>query len=33
MLFNEFGSKENPPVLLLHGMMQGWHSEYQLLKP
>ncbi len=33
MLFNEFGSKENPPVLLLHGMMQDWHSEYQLLKP
>ena len=33
MLFNEFGSKENPPVLLLHGMMQDWHSEYELLKP
>ncbi len=33
MLFNEFGSKENPPVLLLHGMMQDWHSEYEMLKP
>ena len=33
MLFNEFGLKENPPVLLLHGMMQDWHSEYELLKP
>ena len=33
MLFNEFGNKENPPVLLLHGMMQDWHSEYELLKP
>lgn len=33
MLFNEFGSKENPPVLLLHGMMQDWHSEYEFLKP
>lgn len=32
MLFNEFGSKENPPVLLLHGMMQDWHTEYELLK-
>ena len=33
MLFNEFGSKENPTILLLHGMMQDWHSEYELLKP
>lgn len=33
MLFNEFGSKENPPILLLHGMMQDWRSEYELLKP
>lgn len=32
MLFNEFGSKENPPVMLLHGMMQDWHSEYEMLK-
>ena len=33
MLFNEFGSIDNPPVLLLHGMMQNWKSEYELLKP
>jgi len=33
MLFNEFGKKENPPVMLLHGMMQDWHSEYEFLKP
>ena len=33
MLFNEFGRKENPPILLLHGMMQDWHYEYELLKP
>ena len=33
MLFTEFGNIENPPVLLLHGMMQDWHSEYELLKP
>lgn len=32
MLFNEFGKKDSPPVLLLHGMMQDWHSEYELLK-
>lgn len=33
MLFNEFGDKQNPPVLLMHGMMQKWESEYALLKP
>ena len=33
MLFNEFGSKNNPVVLLMHGMMQDWKSEYELLKP
>lgn len=33
MLFNEFGSRENLPVLLMHGMLQDWHSEYELLKP
>lgn len=32
MLFNEFGLKENPPVLLLHGMLQDWHTEYEMLK-
>ncbi|MBP3413883.1 MAG: hypothetical protein J6L81_01620 [Clostridia bacterium] len=33
MLFNEFGSKEKPTLLLMHGMMQDWHSEYKYLKP
>ena len=33
MLFNEFGDINNPAVLLLHGMMQDWHSEYEMLKP
>ena len=33
MLFNEFGKKENPPVMLLHGMMQDWHRVYEFLKP
>lgn len=33
MLFNEFGKKENPPNSLLHGMMQDWHNDYELLKP
>ena len=33
MLFHEFGHRENKPVLLLHGMMQDWRSEYELLKP
>ncbi len=32
MLFTEFGLKENPPMLLLHGMMQDWHTEYEMLK-
>lgn len=32
MLFTEFGQKEKPPVLLLHGMMQDWHTEYEMLK-
>lgn len=33
MLFSEFGKKENPPILLLHGMMQDWHSVYKMLRP
>ncbi len=33
MLFNEFGDKNNPVVLCMHGMMQRWESEYELLKP
>lgn len=33
MLFNEFGSKENPTLLCMHGMMQDWRGEYKYLKP
>jgi pimeloyl-ACP methyl ester carboxylesterase len=33
MLFNEFGSKENPAILLMHGMLQDWHSLWEILKP
>jgi len=33
MLFNEYGRKDAPPVLLLHGMMQDYKSEYELMKP
>ena len=33
MLFTEFGNIANPPILLLHGMMQDWHTEYEMLKP
>lgn len=33
MLINEFGDKNNPAVLCMHGMMQRWESEYKLLKP
>lgn len=33
MLFNEFGNKKNPVILCLHGMLQDWHSEYELVKP
>lgn len=32
MLFNEFGSKENPAILLMHGMLQDWHSIWEVLK-
>lgn len=32
MLFNEFGSRSNPPLLLMHGMMQDWRSEHEMLK-
>ena len=31
MLFNEYGKEDAPALLLLHGMMQDWHSEYVLL--
>lgn len=33
MLFNEFGENGKPAVLLMHGMMQNWESEYEMLKP
>lgn len=33
MLFNEFGDKGKPKILCMHGMMQRWESEYDLLKP
>lgn len=32
MLFNEFGEKNNPVILCMHGMCQDWHSEYEMLK-
>ena len=33
MQFHEFGDKKNPTLLCMHGMMQRWESEYELLKP
>ncbi|MBR4080749.1 MAG: alpha/beta hydrolase [Clostridia bacterium] len=33
MEFHEFGSPEKPAVLLMHGMMQRWQTEYELLRP
>ena len=33
MLFNEFGKKENPTLLLLHGMMCDWQKFYEAFKP
>jgi pimeloyl-ACP methyl ester carboxylesterase len=33
VLFNEFGSIENPAILLMHGMLQDWHSLWEILKP
>ena len=33
VLFNEFGDNNVPCLLLLHGMMQDWRSEYEILKP
>ena len=33
MLFNEFGDINAPCLLLLHGMMQDWRSEYKILGP
>lgn len=31
MLFNEYGNKNNPTILLMHGMLQDWHSMYELM--
>lgn len=33
MLFKEFGGKDKPVILLMHGMMQNWETEYEMLKP
>lgn len=33
MIFNEFGEKGKPVVLLMHGMMQSWETEYEMLQP
>lgn len=33
MIFHEFGNIKNPSILCMHGMMQDWNSEYELLKP
>lgn len=33
MQFNEFGEPNNPPLLLLHGMMQDWRCLYEMLRP
>lgn len=31
MLFNEYGDKNKPAVLLMHGMLQDWHSVYEFM--
>lgn len=31
MLFNEFGNKEKPAILLMHGMLQDWNSMYDFM--
>lgn len=31
MLFTTYGDKNNPAVLLMHGMCQDWHSMYDFL--
>lgn len=33
MEFHEFGRRGAPAVLINHGMMQRWESQYELLKP
>ena len=31
MLFNEYGDKNKPVILLMHGMLQDWHSMYDFM--
>ena len=31
MIFNEFGNKKKPAILLMHGMLQDWHSMYDFM--
>ncbi len=31
MLFTTYGNRNNPAVLLMHGMCQDWHSMYYFL--
>lgn len=31
MLFNEYGDKNKPTILLMHGMLQDWHSMYDFM--
>lgn len=31
MLFNEFGNKDKPTILLMHGMLQDWHCMYDFM--
>ena len=33
MEFHEFGKPDGKTILLMHGMLQHWSTEYQLLKP
>jgi len=33
MLFPEYGKQNRDVILIMHGMMQDWHSLYRLLKP
>lgn len=33
MEFHEFGNPNAPAVLINHGMMQHWRSQYELLSP
>lgn len=31
MLFTTYGNRNNPAVILMHGMCQDWHSMYDFL--